>query len=179
MPARWRSLDGETRDRGHAIRDAVLHVQRHVKEILRQLRPASELEFGLDAAVSELIAFWARRYPDISFERQVAPGLGLSRRGEDAAFHIVQEGLSNAVRHGKPTRIRIIIAGSAEGVSVSVEDDGGGLKQASGGGLGHMGLAGLEERVRALGGRFAVEDRPGQGVRLFALLPRQPVREVA
>ena len=174
------SEDATVRSHGQAIREAVLHVQRHVKEILRQLRPAGELEFGLDAAVADLIAFWSRRYPDIRFERDVAPGLGLGRRGEDAAFHIVQEGLSNAVRHGRPTAIRIVIDGSADGVAVSVGDDGGGIRQSSDtGGMAHMGLAGLEERVRALGGRFAVEDMPGQGVRLFALLPRQPVREVA
>jgi len=173
-----RAPDPETRARGHAIREAVLHVQRHVKEILRQLRPASELEFGLDAAIADLIAFWSRRYPAIVFERQVGQSLGLARRGEDAAFRIVQEGLSNAVRHGNPTRIRILIAGSADGVSVRVEDDGGGMKQ-SASGLGQMGLAGLEERVRALGGRFAVEDLPGEGVRLAALLPRQRMQEVA
>lgn len=177
-----RSPDAQTRESGHAIRDAVLHVQRHVKEILRQLRPASELEFGLDAAVADLVAFWSRRYPAIAFERQVAPGLGLARRGEDAAFRIVQEGLSNAVRHGSPTLIRIVISGNADGFSICVEDDGGGLKNSAGGsgqGLGQMGLAGLDERVRALGGRFAVEDVPGQGVRLVALLPRQPMQEVA
>ena len=174
------SPDEQTRSHGQAIRQAVLHVQRHVKEILRQLRPAGELEFGLDAAVADLVAFWSRRYPAIVFEREVAPGLGLGRRGEDAAFHIVQEGLSNALRHGRPAVIRILIAGSAEGVTISVTDDGGGIRQSSGsGGMAHMGLAGLEERVRALGGRFAVEDMPGQGVRLTALLPRQPVREVA
>ena len=173
-----RSNDSETRSRGQAIRDAVLHVQRHVKEILRQLRPAGELEFGLDAAVADMVAFWSRRYPAIRFEQKVAPGLGLGRRGEDAAFHIVQEGLSNAVRHGAPTTICITITGNADGVSISVEDDGGGLKKSSAG-MGHMGLAGLRERVRGLGGRFAVEDMPGHGVRLAAILPRQPVREVA
>jgi two-component system sensor histidine kinase UhpB len=173
-----KSADAETRARGGAIREAVLHVQRQVSEILRQLRPASGLEFGLEAAVGEAVAFWSKRYPDIRFVSDIAPGLGLSRSGELAAWHIVQEGLSNAVRHGKPGTIRIAIMVDGPKARLFVEDDGGGL-QKSAEGLGHMGLTGLEERVRAVGGRFTVENVPGQGVRLIAVLPRQSVQAVA
>lgn len=170
----------ETRERGGAIREAVLHVQRHVKDILRQLRPASELEFGLAAAVADLAAFWSRRYPAIRFKQAVAPELGLDRRGEDAAYRIVQEALSNAVRHGRPQAIRIAVTRCDGEVQVCVEDDGGGLRQ-SANGLGQMGLSGMEERVRALQGSFALEDVPGQGVRIRARLPvaRENARESA
>lgn len=173
-----KSAEPETRGRGQAIRDAVMHIQQQVKDILRQLRPASELEFGLEAAIADQILFWSRRYPAIRFERSVGSDLALDRRGEDTALRIVQEGLSNAVRHGNPGLIRVVIAGQPDGVRVSVEDDGGGLKQ-SAAGLSQMGLPGLEERVRALDGRFIVEDLPGKGVRLVALLPDRRVREVA
>jgi two-component system sensor histidine kinase UhpB len=177
-----KSADAETRTRGSAIREAVLHIQRQVKDILRQLRPASGLEFGLEAAVADLVLFWSRRYPAIRFERSVAPALALDRRSEDAAYRIVQEGLSNAVRHGAPGLIRVVLAEEQEGVLVSVEDDGGGLKQSAAPAemsLGQMGLAGMAARVRDLGGRFTVEDLPGQGVRVTALLPRPRIREVA
>jgi two-component system sensor histidine kinase UhpB len=173
-----RSPDADVRARGSAIREAVMHIQRQVKDILRQLCPASELEFGLEAAVADLALFWSRRYPAIRFERSIVVETGLDARGEAAAFRIVQEGISNAVRHGQPGVIRIVIAEAQDGVAVSVEDDGGGLQQ-SASGLAHMGLAGLEERVTALGGRFMVEDLPGKGLRLAALLPRPCVREVA
>jgi signal transduction histidine kinase len=70
--------------------------------------------------------------------------------------------------------IRITIADQGEDVLVSIEDDGGGLKfdGRAGMGLGHMGLAGMEERVHALGGRFTVEELRGLGVRIRALLPK-------
>lgn len=173
-----RSADADVRARGGAIREAVMHIQRQVKDILRQLRPASALEFGLEAAVADLALFWSRRYPAIRFERSIVAASGLDARGEAAAFRIVQEGISNAVRHGQPSLIRIVIAEAEGGVAVSVEDDGGGLQQ-SASGLAHMGLAGLEERVTALGGRFSVEDLPGKGLRLAALLLRPGMREVA
>ena len=166
-----KSSDPKMRELGGTIRDAVLHVQRHVSDILRQLRPANDLEFGLQAAIADLVLFWSRRYPGIHFESAITPGLALDRRSEEAAFRIVQESLSNAVRHGSPQAIRIVIAQELGGVAVSVEDNGGGLKQ-SGTGLGHMGLAGMEDRVRALKGRFTVENLEGQGVRVRALLPR-------
>ena len=170
--------DEETRNRGHVIREAVMHVQRQVKDILRQLRPTNAVAFGLAAAVSELVAFWSRRYPAIRFEHSVARELGLEQRGEEVAYRIVQEGLSNALRHGRPGAIRIAIALDPDGVEVRVEDDGGGLRH-SPNGLGQMGLVGLEERVHALGGRFAVENLSGRGVRIVALLPRARVLEVA
>jgi two-component system sensor histidine kinase UhpB len=168
------STDASARDMGMAIRDAVLHVQRHVKDILRQLRPGTSLDFGLTAAIDDLVAFWVRRHPDIRFERAVSACPGLERQGEDAAYRIVQESVSNAVRHGQPTVIRITIADQENHVLVSIEDDGGGLKfdGRAGMDLGHLGLAGMEERVHGLGGRFTVEELPGLGVRVRALLPK-------
>jgi signal transduction histidine kinase len=61
---------------------------------------------------------------------------------------------------------------------VSIEDDGGGLKQ-SDTGLGHMGLAGMGDRVRAIKGQFTVENLQGRGVRVRAFLPRAQEMEDA
>ena len=174
-----KSPEPQTRSMGAAIRDAALHVQTHVKEILRQLRPVSSLDFGLEPAIADLIAFWARRHPDIRFERTIAATPGLDRRGEDAAYRIVQESLSNAVRHGRPTRIEILIADQSDRVMVSVADDGGGLKQDLPGGmsLGQMGLSGMQERLSMLGGHMTVEG--GRGVCIRAFLPKIRELEIA
>ena len=173
-----KSADPRTRALGGTIRDAVLHIQRHVSDILRQLRPANDLEFGLQAAIADLVLFWSRRYPAIRFDSAIAPGPALDRRSEEAVFRIVQESLSNAVRHGKPQAIRIAVTEEANDVAVCVEDDGGGLKQSSAG-LGSMGLAGMENRVRALNGRFSIENLEGKGVRVRALLPGSRALEEA
>jgi two-component system sensor histidine kinase UhpB len=168
-----KAADAQMRAAGSAIRDAALHIQHHVRDILRQLRPANDLEFGLQAAIADLVAFWSQRYPAIRFEQQIAPALPLDRPGEDAIYRIVQESISNAVRHGHPNRIRITATEDATHVTVYIEDDGGGLAAAdpSGMTLGHVGLAGMEERVRALKGEFAVEEI-AEGVRIRAALPR-------
>ncbi|HYS46563.1 MAG TPA: histidine kinase, partial [Rhizomicrobium sp.] len=90
-----KSSDPDACETGMGIRDAVLHVQRHVKDILRQLRSGNSLDFGLAAAVDDLVAFWVRRHPDIRFEREVSSFPGLERQGEEAAYRIVQESVSN------------------------------------------------------------------------------------
>jgi two-component system sensor histidine kinase UhpB len=169
-----KSTTPETRALGTAIRDAALHVQHHVKEILRQLRPVNSLDFGLETAIADLVAFWSRRFPDIRFERQITTALGLDRRSEEAAYRIVQESVSNAVRHGQPRAIRIAIQDDKSLLQVTVEDDGSGLNldAVASMSLGHIGLTGMEERVHALGGTFAVENMPDGGVRIRALLPR-------
>ncbi len=164
-----KSGNEQSRDRAGAIREAALHIQRHVKNILRQLRPVSGLDFGLETAIDDLIAFWKRRHPEIRFERQIDFGLKLDRRGEETAYRIVQESVSNAVRHGKPGTIRIVLADHAVGVSLSITDDGVGFGESD-----HkdgMGLKGMAERVQALNGEFAVEHH-AHGVKVRALLPR-------
>ena len=167
--------DGKARERAGAIREAALHIQRHLKHILRQLRPVSGLDFGLETAIDDLIAFWKRRHPEINFERSIGPSLSLDRRGEETAYRVVQESVSNAVRHGRPGSVRIRLEDGKDGVTLSVEDDGGGFApEASHGGLG---LKGMAERVRALNGQFRIEQR-GDGVRVSALLPRAGAREM-
>jgi two-component system sensor histidine kinase UhpB len=176
-----KSADPDVRALGGAIRQAALHVQQHVKEILRQLRPVGSLDFGLEAAIADLVAFWSRRHPGIRFERAIAADPQLDRAGEDAAYRIVQESLSNAVRHGQPRVIRITIADETDEVQICIEDDGGGLQQPvpPGMSLGRVGLTGMEERLRALGGRLMIEETQELGVRVRALIPKVRKLEIA
>jgi two-component system sensor histidine kinase UhpB len=168
--------DGKTRERAGAIREAALHIQGHVKTILRQLRPVSGLDFGLETGIDDLIAFWKRRHPEIRFERKIGFGLKLDRRSEETAYRIVQESVSNAVRHGHPGIVRIALEEVRDGVMLRVEDDGEGF--APDAPRTGTGLKGMAERVRALNGRFEMENRE-RGVRISALLPRADTREMA
>lgn len=161
-----------------SVREAVMHIQSHVRNILRQLRPVTQLEFGLEAAVGDLTGFWTRRNPEIRFERNIRLHAALERRHEEAAYRIVQEAVSNAVRHGNPGLVRVDIQSGAGQLTVTVQDDGGGAKKGAEDGfslvpisLGQAGIAGMRERVLALKGSLDIEDIPGRGVRLCAVLP--------
>ena len=133
---------------------------------------------ALDAAVGDLTGFWTRRNPEIRFERNIRLHAALERRHEEAAYRIVQEAVSNAVRHGNPGLVRVDIQSGAGQLTVTVQDDGGGAKKGAEDGfslvpisLGQAGIAGMRERVLALKGSLDIEDIPGRGVRLCAVLP--------
>jgi two-component system sensor histidine kinase UhpB len=156
-----------------SVREAVIHIQSHVRNILRQLRPVTQLEFGLEGAINDLAGFWRRRNPQIKFELDVRLQAALERRQEEAAYRIVQESISNAIRHGRPDLIRIDIKADVEKLTVIVEDNGGGLKGDAQDSisLAQAGIAGMRERVMALKGKLDIANVEGHGVRLFAVLP--------
>jgi two-component system sensor histidine kinase UhpB len=169
----------EARRLSRSVRDAVGHIQRQVRAILRQLRPVSQLEFGLEAAIADLAAFWKRRQPQIHFEQDIRLTADVSHQHEEAAYRIVQESVSNAVRHGSPTRIAIAVRITPAGLTVTVEDDGGGVQaQVNEMGLARVGIAGMRERTLALRGRFDMQQSPG-GVRVQAVLPLSQEPETA
>ena len=85
-----------------------------------------------------------------------------------SAYRLVQEALTNVVRHAGPCRVMVTIRREARSLDVRVEDDGRGTEASSTGG---HGLAGMRERVTALGGTFEAGPRPGGGFAVHAHLP--------
>ena len=122
-----------------------------------------------------MIAFWKKRHPDIVFDRRIAPGIRLDRRGEETIYRIVQESVSNAVRHGHPHHISIALAEAVDGFRLTIEDDGAGFDVS--GTKSGLGLKGMAERVQALNGQFTIENNE-RGVRICATLPRADAREM-
>ncbi|MGS2647930.1 sensor histidine kinase [Streptosporangium sp. G12] len=87
-----------------------------------------------------------------------------------AAFRIVQEALTNVLRHADACECRVTIGYRDGEVRVEVEDDGRGGRTGGTGGLGH-GIVGMRERVNLLCGEFTAGPRPGGGFRVTARLP--------
>jgi two-component system sensor histidine kinase UhpB len=152
------------------IRDAIGRMQRHVRDILGRLRSAMLLDVGLAHAIDNLTAFWRAHRPKLSVRAEI-PEESFGEEIDGAIYRIVQESLSNAVRHGTPTTISIEVKQNADNsIDILVKDDGGGLK-ADTGGSGY-GIIGMQERVASLGGRLEVSNRrDGQGVVVSAHLP--------
>jgi two-component system NarL family sensor kinase len=88
---------------------------------------------------------------------------------ETAIYRITQEALTNVVRHAHASSVRVALTASADVIRLEVEDDGIGLHGGRGRAVG-TGLIGIEERVRALGGRLMLASR--RGTRLDVRLPR-------
>ena len=165
---------GEAARQVKAIQAAVGHMQRQVRDILTRLRPAQLVELGLGAAIGELVEFWRSRRPDIVFAVALDADDGqLPDAVQAAIYRMVQEGLSNAVRHGQPGRIDIAVRTEGAGeVIVAVSDDGVGRKGA-GGGPG-LGLVGMRERIEALGGTLVIQPGAAGGWSILARAPLTP-----
>jgi signal transduction histidine kinase len=94
--------------------------------------------------------------------RELPPGVDLS------AYRIVQEALTNALKHAGPARARVLLRYRADDLEVEIADDGPGTGDGSGSG---QGLIGMRERVSVYGGELEAERRPEGGFVLRARLP--------
>jgi two-component system sensor histidine kinase UhpB len=166
--------DVEILERGRSIREAVSHMQKHVKAILGRLRPTGVSEIGLAQAVENLGVFWRRRHPGISIEFDVGTSnVSFGDVADATLYRLIQESLTNAIRHGRPSAIKVAIQTLEQGdILLQVSDDGVGLNAAAE--RTGLGLAGMKERITALGGTLSVRNHvDGRGASVTARLPRQ------
>lgn len=128
---------------------------------------------GLDALPS-LVATMRGAGLAIELDLAVRPGDPLPDAVQTAAYRIVQEALTNVVRHaGAGARAAVRVAESGDGLEVEVIDDGPGARAGASADAGN-GLTGMQERAAALGGSFAAGAAPGGGFRVWAALPARP-----
>ena len=169
-----RDATGDVTNRAAAIRQSVQHMQVHLRGILSRLRPAMLIDQGLTHATEHLVAFWRTRRPAIAFHTDIEDAR-FPAHIEEAAFRILQEGTSNAVRHGKPSKIGLTAKRTAAGaLRIVVSDDGTGIAATAKRGFG---LVGMRERVAALDGTLEITaSREEKGVMLVAEIPLPPER---
>jgi signal transduction histidine kinase len=147
--------------------------QRSVKEIASDLRPAA-LNLGLAAAI-EWIA--GRTLGAAGIPCQVAVAAAADRLDDARAialFRIVQESLSNILRHAGARGVHITLSRREGELQLLIEDDGRGFDAASVDHRTHFGLLGISERVVALGGTLEIDSSPGAGTRLSVSIPEAP-----
>lgn len=145
--------------------------QTHV--LVRLLRPIVLDDYGLMPAIQEEVE---RRLVPLGIQVDVEGQHDLAALPADvatAAFRIVQEALTNIVRHAAATHVWIRLNTDDSGLTVTIEDDGVGLPtdQAAQG----WGILGMQERAEALGGSVEVVPRVPQGVRVDLWLPPKEV----
>lgn len=128
------------------------------------LRPASLDHLGLDAALRQYSrAAGAKFGLTVRFKSRGFTSERLPTVVETALYRVVQEAMTNIVRHAHATRVDVLLERRDDRVIVMIEDDGVGfdLSQVTHGE--HFGLLGLRERAEALGGSLTVESTPGAG----------------
>ena len=132
------------------------------------LRPSMLDDLGLVAALD-----WQGREVSRRSDAEVqvdAEGVsaGLPDEYKTAIYRLVQEALHNAARHARANNIRVSVRQSGDRINVEVTDDGAGFDPQRTRG---MGILGMEERAKRLGGTMSIESRPGAGTTLRFELP--------
>ena len=142
-----------------------------VRRIATELRPSLLDHLGLAAAIE-----WECE----EFERRT--GVSLAFRAPDAeralpdavatgVFRVFQEIMTNVARHAGARRVAVTLALAQEALDLAVQDDGRGITQAEASDPASLGILNMRERVRALGGTFAISGAEGQGTSARVRVP--------
>jgi two-component system sensor histidine kinase UhpB len=164
---------GSAADAATAIRDQVEALQRQNRRILANLRPTALEELGLAAALRALVEHWRRAEPEVALVLTAPAEIAeLGPRASLTVYRFVQEALTNAFRHSAAHRIEAKLAyepptsnvalgdPALVGLRIRIVDDGRGIGPETRAG---MGLSGMCERVKALGGEFEFRASPDGG----------------
>ena len=168
----------EPQENAPAMREAIEEIETaigNLRAIITDLRPSALDDLGLNSALSALID--RRRRDDLTVAGDLKlpdPRAGdprLSPELETAVYRLVQEGLTNVVKHAQATSVRVAVTATDAEVKVELHDNGVGFpveKPTSG-----FGVAGMRERVFLAGGTLEI-DSGDDGTVLRAVLPRHP-----
>lgn len=164
---RARDLDGAS-DKAGSVKRLLEESIRVVRNMALLLRPSMLDDLGLVPAlewqareVSKRSGMW------VEVDAETVPE-DLPEEHKTCIYRVVQEALHNIVQHASARKVKITVLQDQGRLSLAIEDDGRGFDTRRQKG---MGLLGMEERVRHLGGSFDVQSRPGSGTSLNVSLP--------
>jgi signal transduction histidine kinase len=152
------------------LRELVVGTLQDVRRLAVQLRPKALDDFGLVAAVEHLVQTFSEATAiRVDLEAQLGDKR-LPAEVETTLYRIVQEALTNIVKHAGASRVSILLVRRSGSATVVIEDDGQGFDPADLREEG-MGIIGMRERVELHEGRLTVESTPGSGATLVAEVP--------
>jgi len=155
------------------LKTLVNQAMEELLRLARQLRPASLDDMGLIAAIqSQISRFAATTAIQASFHHEGTPD-ALTEDQQTVIYRVVQEALSNTAQHSNATFVDFDLrVFPSHGVELRVRDNGRGFDTASGGADGGIGLSGMAERARLVGGELTVTSSPGSGTRVRLYIPQ-------
>ncbi len=147
-----------------------------VRELALELRPSILDDLGLVPALQRYVHTCASRYHlAVDLETVGLDDVRLPPAAETALYRIIQEALTNVVRHARAHRVSLLLEVRGGAVVAIVEDDGCGFdaERLMNGPLGEhsLGLHGMRERAELVGGTLTVESAPGRGTSVFVEVP--------
>jgi len=153
----------------HEARQLVDSLVRTVRHLALGLRPSMLDDLGLQSALEWHASDFSRRY-GLPVQLTISGDLDrLPEQHRTCTYRIVQEALTNCIRHAAATCVRVTVTGRAASLDLAIVDDGIGFRVDSR--KTGLGLRGIEERARELGGTIEIHSLPGAGTSLLVRLP--------
>ena len=158
----------EVKEQVDSLKSVAERTFQSVRNIALLLRPSMLDDLGLAAALEWQGREVSRRSEiEVSVESESVPE-DMPDEYKISIYRLVQEALNNAVRHSGARNAKVVVERLSESIMVRVTDDGRGFDPRRSRG---MGILGMEERVKRLGGTLRVESQPGKGATVTADLP--------
>jgi two-component system CheB/CheR fusion protein len=167
--------NGQSAERIAQLQKMAVDIAREVRGLAVQLRPSVLDDLGLALALSNYVEQWsARANVGVDLHTSGLEGQRLPLAVETTLYRLVQEALTNVLKHAGAAEVSVIIERHADEVRLIVEDDGRGFSTPlpSDPALpARLGLLGMQERVTLLNGTLTIESAPGSGATIFARIP--------
>lgn len=162
--------DKELRDELLDARRQVDLVTKRMRQLFYRIRPPALEDDSLSVALSDYCASTSHASGlPILFEAEPAlPTLATAEA--TALYRLLQESLTNAIKHARAQSVWVALALDEESISLSIEDDGVGFDP--GARSGGIGLAGMRDRLDMVGGSLLIDSRPGSGTRIVGSVRR-------
>jgi two-component system, NarL family, sensor histidine kinase UhpB len=151
------------------------HLMAVVRSMMQQLHPLVLSELGLKAALEEMVNHWSERNPNLNLSIDCCDEVDkLDKTITIHVFRVIQECLTNVIRHARAHQVRIDLERLERQPSIlhlKVQDDGQGcdLKSITHG----FGLRGMQERIKSLDGELIITSAPNAGMTITARIPLQ------
>ena len=176
-----KTLHKSTGNGSESLHKGLLQLQRLTERLVDdahhlawELRPVALDDLGLEMAISNYVDKWSERnsialdFHSSLDKRRLAPPV------EIAVYRIVQEALTNVLKHAQASRVSVMLEYRNDELLVIVEDNGRGFQpdvSLTVNERGGLGLVGIRERVALVSGKFNIESEPGSGATLVIRIP--------
>ena len=165
-----------SRDRLVELQTLTDQIGREVHVLALELRPTVLDDLGLKTALANYADAWAERSGiAVDFQSAGLEGGRLPATIETAFYRVVQEALTNVLKHGQAKRVSVVLQDAAGHVAAVVEDDGRGFdadRDSNGtGATQSLGILGMRERMELVGGTLTIDSAPGRGTSVIARVP--------
>jgi PAS domain S-box-containing protein len=159
------------------VSEQILKANQSLRMITAELRPQALAPFGLEKAIRSHAGDLQQANPDIAIKlKLMSDGQAFPEITRMALYRVYRQSIDNILQHSGADTARITFQFDHRRIWMEIADNGSGFQPPSGwiqlvrGG--HFGLAGMSERVEALGGKLEIQSAPGEGTRILVEVPR-------